>query len=223
MNVNEMDLDLLEQHLDCALDAAASSHLQARLADDSSLADALSELKAQRAVRAAVWQSMHPDTVAADRLTWRIRGAMLNQDRAAAEMAPSQSRNLWNPWRFASICSAAAACVLLGFAVGRIGHGPNTTDQEKAIITSEGGSTPLAVNIPHGAPLPNLTPAPYTGPKISVPFTDPDTGTVVAWQTFDNPEQAKKFTEDLHAARTQSPPPASAGNTRTVDQEQVHF
>ncbi len=220
MNVKEMDLELLEQHLDGALESAALSQLQARLASDAALSDALTELKAQRAARSAVWQSIDPDTGAADRLIWRIRGAMLNQDRAVTQLVPAQSRSVWNPWRIASISSAAAACVLLGFAVGRIGHGPSTSGQENARVTGDTGATPMAVNLTHNVPVP----APYTGPKISVPFTDPDTGTVVAWQTFDNPEQAKNFVKDLHDARAQSPTPGGAGNVRTVDQEQqAHF
>jgi hypothetical protein len=217
MNVNETDFELLEQHLDGALEAAALTQLQARLETDSALVDALGELKAQRAVRQAVWNAIDPDTVSADRLTWRIRGAMLNADRAAA--APVQSRSVWNPWRIASVCSAAAACVLLGFAVGRIGHGPSTPGLENARLQNVGlrgdaGTTPVAVETK-----PNL-PAPYTGPKISIPFTDPDTGEVVAWQTFNSPDDAKKFTKELHDARTQTPAPAATGNIRTVDHEQ---
>ena len=53
-------------------------------------------------------------------------------------------------------------------------------------------------------------------PRISVPITD-EYGHVVAFQTFDNPEQAKNFTEDLHHARSGTAQPVKSPQPTLVD------
>lgn len=204
MSMLERDLEELEQYLDNGLEPAAVAHLEKRVASETELAAALVELRAQRAVRSAVWQSMEPDTAASERMVWRVRGAMLDRQRSAAV----EARNRLNPWRVASFSSAAAACLLFGFTFGRVIHpnvaAPNTaasTAGQAAIASGNGASSNLVE---------------YKPGDRSVPITN-DHGDVVAWQTFDSPEQAKSFYEDLHRAHTA--PPVS-GNIRTVDQEQ---
>ncbi len=212
----EQDLEQLEQYLDGMLEPVAVSLLENRLNSDTELASALTELKAQRAVRSAVWQSIEPDPASADRLVWRIKGAMLNQDRAAAVKAKST----WNSWRIASVSSAAAACVILGFMFGRVGRNSPVTPIQ-GVVASGGtnGPTIAQYNSPvqsaGSAQLVSNTPK----AKISVPITD-EYGRVVAWQTFDNPEDAKNFTEDLHKTREQQSAPVVPASPRLVDQQQ---
>jgi len=212
----EQDLEQLEQYLDGALDSAAISQLHTRLTADSALASALAELKTQRAVRLAVWQTIDPDSASADRLVWRIKGAMLNQERTVA-VKPSKT---WNSWRISSVGSAAAACVILGFMFGRAGHNPAPTPVTTGtpVVGDSTGSQlvqyPASVQSPNSAQL-----VANNKPKLSVPITD-EYGRVVAWQTFDNPEDAKNFTEDLHKTRTQQNSSAVTAQPRLVDQQQ---
>ena len=115
------DLEQLELYLDGALERAERSVLESRLKSDITLNSTLTELKAQRALRSAVWQSNEPDKVTADQLVWRVRGAMLQQKQEkAAEIKPNPSPSYktgWSQWKFASVGSAAAACPGDGFHV----------------------------------------------------------------------------------------------------------
>src|ERR1700744_4095852 len=120
MALSETDLDLLEEYLDGALDASATAKLQGLLAIDQDLSAALKLARSQRTVRAAALKAMEPDELTTERLIWRVRGAMRDQKQ-------SQPIRLWSQWRMASIGSAAAACLVLGFFVGRLGHGGEVT------------------------------------------------------------------------------------------------
>jgi hypothetical protein len=212
----ETDLELLEQYLDGELDSASALALETRLGSDTEFAETLAELESQRAIRSAVWQSIEPDQVTAQRLTWRVRGAMLEQDRKPVE----QAGKLWNPWRAVGISSGAAACVLLGFLFGHGGHNAQLIDT--AGVNSGGTPTQIVSNTPIGGQLiqySNSARAATAKQKYSVPITN-EYGQVVAWQSFDSKDQAKNFTEDLHKANPQPAAPAATGQTRLVDQEQ---
>jgi anti-sigma factor RsiW len=210
----EQDLEQLEQYLDGALDAAAVSQLQNRLTADNQLAATLTELRAQRTLRSAFWQNIDPDPASADRLVWRIKGATRDLQRTVA----SPSKFTWNSWRIASFSSAAAACVILGFMFGRVGRNSPAVPAPTGISTIATGSqlvqNPISSQSSGSAQLVS-----NNKPKISVPITD-EYGRVVAWQTFDNPEDAKNFTEDLHKTRIQPSAPAVSAQPRLVDQEQ---
>ncbi len=215
MAMLEQDLEQLEQFLDGTLEPVAVLQLQARLNSDSELASALTELKSQRAVRSAVWQLIDPDSASAERLVWRIKGAMLNQERAVAV----KSKFTWNSWRITSVSSAAAACVILGFMFGRVGHNNPTTFIPSALTSGEtNGSALVQYSHPVQSPIPAQVVSNNLKAKISVPITD-EYGQVVAWQTFDSPEEAKNFTEDLHKSRAQQSTPVPAA-PRLVDQQQ---
>src|SRR6266849_6510226 len=101
MHVSDDDLELLETYLDGAIDPAESTSLQIRLTVEPTLNTALEELRAERSMRQAVWRAMEPDQLSADRLTWRIQGAMTAQQSA--------SRRGWGQWDFARTGTAAAA------------------------------------------------------------------------------------------------------------------
>jgi anti-sigma factor RsiW len=212
MTTIDADLELLEQYLDGAVEGSELLQLRDRLSQDAELSDAFKELQAQRTIRQAVWKSMEPDNNAAQQLVWRVRGAVLNQPKHRSSFMPSQ-------WRLASFGSAAAACMVLGFFFGRMGHGGAISGP--ATVTEHG--TPVAEVKPiSGSSIAQSGFVPVgTLPKISVPVTN-EYGQVVAWQTFDNPEQAKNFTEDLHRAHSDSNAPATAGQIKTVG-EQVPF
>jgi hypothetical protein len=191
----ENDLELLEEYLDGALEKSQEAKLRDRLAADKQLSSTLAALQSQRALRQAAFATMEPTEVSAQQLVWRVRGAMLNQQRAAVV----QPNRQWNQWRIASIGSTAAACMVLGFFFGRLGHTGNT-------VMPPSNTTPMTMI------------ADRATPKISVPITN-EYGQVVAWQTFDNADQAKSFTEDFHRTHGQTQQPAGVGQTRLVDQQ----
>src|SRR4051812_1334391 len=119
MTTSETDLELLEMYLDGALERDEAETLQHRLRAEPQLSAALEDLRSQRALRQTLWQSNEPDQATADRLTWRIRGAIAAEQKQPA-IAPKRT---WNTWQFARFGSAAAACIVLGFAIGWVGRG----------------------------------------------------------------------------------------------------
>jgi S1-C subfamily serine protease len=139
--VSEQDLELLEDYLDGALAPEESARLRTRLADESDFAEALDELRDQRASRAAVWASLEPGEDDADRFAERVITAARRQDR--------QSR-VWRMGRFGGV---AAACMLLGVFMGWLGRdrGPalpltSTFDPSVGIVSGPPVSTePLGV------------------------------------------------------------------------------
>ena len=213
----ETDLEQLELYLDGALEPVGLSALEARLKSDESLTQTLTELKAQRAVRAAVWQSLEPDAAAADRLTWRIRGAMLQQKQQEKEVEP---RRGWSQWRISSIGSAAAACLVLGFMFGRLGH-PNNS------VGPTAGQSPLeriAVNnTPTIAPDPvravsDTTPREVVVQGDAVPIYN-EYGKLVTLQHFGSHDEAVQFAKDLHGTHVETSAPAISGPSRLATEE----
>jgi anti-sigma factor RsiW len=210
------DLELLEEYLDGALDAAAVVELRDRLGRDAELSAALAELQSQRAIRQAVYLAMEPTELAAQQLSWRVRGAMLDQQQNSAV----SSRSQWSQWRMARIGSAAAACLVLGFFFGRLGH------RAAPAVSPSANPAGIASSDSHGTLAADNHPGQFVpvaaAPRISVPITN-EYGQVVAWQTFDNSEQAKNFTEDLHKAHGDSAPPVNSAQPKLVDSPQVPF
>jgi anti-sigma factor RsiW len=224
----ETDLEQLEQYLDGAMEADALSGLQKRLGQDMELSRALAKLKAERAVRAAAWQSMEPDAGTADRLMWRVRGAVLQQKQqtrpAIVTPAATGVTRFWNQWRLASIGSAAAACLVLGFAFGRIGQGHNSG------VKPSVNPTPARVDVASDNQ-PMLVPdevqpaadrgAIATGAAPignAVPIVD-EYGRVITVQKFKTPEEARHFAEDLHKTRPAGNPAPVIGPPKLAAEE----
>lgn len=180
MPISDNDLELLETYLDQALDAGEVNSLRGRLTVEPELAAELDELRAQRSMRQAVWQAIEPDQMAADRLAWRMQGAIL---------AEKKNRwHGWGQWQIARTGMAAAACIMLGFFVGVAGR------RGQAITPApELGQSPVAVNTSKSTET-------AADAGLLVPVTN-EYGQVVAWQPFGNSSDAKAFTEDLHRAR----------------------
>jgi hypothetical protein len=221
---NELhQLEQLELYLDGEMDAVASAALKARLASDAALSAELKELKSQRALRAAVWQSMEGDTAAAGRLMWRVRGVM-NAPLSTPVQFPvtgtiAPKRRLWSQWNLARIGSAAAACVVLGFFAGRFNHnaGPNLLSTPASTVSPVGdsardssGNTIAKLNNPTD----DVKPA----DKIySVPFTN-EYGQPVTEMHFATQAEANNFAHDVdathHTAPAMSGPPKLATEER---------
>lgn len=195
MSVSEQDLELLETWLDGALEPAEASAVAARVAGEPALGLMVEELRQQRSLRAVVWQSMEPDQLSADRVAWQIRGAMA--DRSVPRSAG------FSPFRLARWGSVAAACVVLGFVAGRSG--------QPVVMPTAVDSKQPAMQV---AAAPD-----HTGQQpIVVPVTN-EYGQVVAWQKFQNSDDARNFTEDLNRAHGNAQTPANP-NIKLVDEQQ---
>jgi len=191
MKTSETDLGLLEEYLDGALDGAALPKLRQRLATDAPFAAALAELQAQRALRQAAYQAMEPNDLTTQQLMWRVRGAMLDQQQTPA----AQPKRMWSQWHLASIGSAAAACLVLGFMFGRLSHGGGVGGVTPGALPAVAPGS-IASNDMHGSLVAEnhtsgFIPVSAT-PKISVPISDAY-GRVVALADFRRPQAGQGF------------------------------
>jgi anti-sigma factor RsiW len=189
------DLELLEVYLDGELGGPETAAVAQRLSTDPLLASTLADLRAQRALRAAVWTALEPDTRAADQLVWRVRGAAAehrHQSTAATSAVRSPARLRQNTLAVARWVAAAAACVVIGFSIGRIGRGAHDIAVSP---TAAGTSTP---NDPGAA----ASPLPGAFTSYSYPFQLP-------------PEQ-HRYNDDFASHGPPLPAPASGLNDDRV-------
>ena len=182
MSASDTDLELLDAHLDGELPAEQAEELRVRLDVDPSLAAALEALRAERGVRQQAWRSMEPaDDAAVDRFA----------DRAIAATRSTSRRE-----RFDFVLTklkqvaAAAACVAIGFSVGWLGRGGD--------IGRMGSGTPTTVVEGPVADSGHrmVMSQPKAGGPVEITLTN-TAGQVLATQTFDRPEDARQFIEDL--------------------------
>jgi anti-sigma factor RsiW len=185
MPVSETDLELLETYLDEALPPSQVEAVRRRLVGEPELSSALTELNSPRSLRAALWATLEPTDVATQQMNWRIRGALA--DRSSGGVTRFSS------WVTARVGSVAAACIMVGFFAGRMGHAPVAPPTQNT-------SPAVAVNQPAAAP--TATPTPMA--SLYVPVTN-EYGQVVAWQPFQNADQAKSFVESLHGNAVVAP------------------
>jgi hypothetical protein len=167
MSVSENDIELLESWLDGAIGFTEASPLRDRLAQDSDLAAAMEQLRDERRLRQAAFASLLPEEDDAA-LPERLMGGV----RTAA--ARSQMRR-----RMLGVAAfAAAACLALGFGLGRVA------------LLQPGGVATTGLDQLH------------RGPKVEmivtyqVALTD-ENGRVTAVQNFDNLEKANAFAADV--------------------------
>jgi len=136
--VSEQLLEQLEEYLDGALAPDEVERLNARLANDPALADALDELRAEREVRAVVWHAIESRELEARALADRIITTAHRNDRRDTAWT--------RVGRYAQFGSAAAACLMLGLFFGWLGHdhsstaGPNFSSNAPTVRqVSDGG------------------------------------------------------------------------------------
>ena len=176
------DRDLLEAHLDGELAPAEAEALGRRLAVDARLAAALEELRAERAVRRAVWGAYEPSDAEAAAV-------------AAGAVAAAVRDGRWqHVARVARLATAAAAVVLIAFAGGWVARGRLGADQAVPAVHSSGGG--------------GARPFASTGGGVGagsfpVALTD-ESGRIIAVQHFDDPQSARQFADDV--GRWQSRP-----------------
>ncbi|HTW95485.1 MAG TPA: hypothetical protein VMD30_11855 [Tepidisphaeraceae bacterium] len=177
MLISESDLDILETYLDGELPIADAEGLWRRLSNEPALTAALDDLRAQRANRLVVWQEMEP--VDAEELHLRRRVAS----------SLRRHNHLESVWRVSKVSSAAAAMILVGFAVGRM-------RAAAPIATSPSpGNNMVAINK-------QPTPGNATASVYRVGYFDP-TGKLIAVQPFNSLQDANDFVNDINTWQIQ--------------------
>jgi anti-sigma factor RsiW len=172
MSLSDSDLELLENHLDGELSVADEEALRERMNIEPELGAMLETLRGERDARRMAFVSMEPDDATVERF-----------DRYASREIQRLDRESF--WRRTSrtlrFVSAAAACLVIGFSVGRIVN--------SGVLDRKPGET--------GANNPNV---------VEVVLTD-DSGHEIGVQRFPSREQANEFINDVdqwhHRARLQ--------------------
>jgi hypothetical protein len=229
--------------LDDDLPAVETAALRQRLAGDPLLAEALAELKAGRALRVGAFQTMEPTQAEADRLTWAVRGAIL-QDQKLANLAPRRARGGLD-W---GLLGRVAAVMVLGFFAGYIYRGgPAGTALDATVpvaavqpavptgqqVANSDGSqmlTPVGVIhkeiAPQGAPVQGgggvinvaaQTQTPPRGAGMFVVTIRDEAGNIIGMPRFDSMEKAQAFINELNAVQQRQRQMQSDGVKLTAD------
>src|SRR3954454_6229473 len=108
--VSEQDLEQLEAYVDGELSTGEEDALRARMQAEPILAEAMRRVRADRDIRMAVWKGYEPNEASVARLIAKVDESV---DRNT-----NWSYTLRNIKRF----TAAAACIVLGVLIGRVGN-----------------------------------------------------------------------------------------------------
>jgi hypothetical protein len=167
-DVPEHDLQLLESYLDDALAASQVEVVDARLAREPRLGEALGSLRAQRAVRAAVWQAIQGDGHATEALSQRLRRGITRH-----ELMTRLLRGL-------RVGGGVAACVALVWGGWMI----------------RGASAPSVARVVGPVPARHAVVPVDAAGIYRVALTD-EAGKVIAVQPFTKLDDARQFADDL--------------------------
>jgi hypothetical protein len=191
-SVSDEDIQLLESYLDDALTEPQIEALRQRLASEPALAQELVELRSERSLRQSFFQELEPPEAATDDLMNRVRASVQRQ-----EIFGRQLRGL-------RLVGAAAACLVIGFTVGRFREGPILERPGSAVVDSTPVLTPGAsgqIEFVGTAPRTVLPGDALNRPFYRVALTD-DSGRTTAVQQFNSIDEARRFTEQVnHQAR----------------------
>jgi anti-sigma factor RsiW len=168
MSVNETDLEQLETYLDDELSPQEAAELDRRLATDSSLSDELTQLRAQRALRAAMFSAMEPGDGEVTSLLNRVDGVLHRQATWSKRLAALR------------YIGSAAACLFVGFMISHAIWPAQPQDD-----ITPGGQVHVA-----------QAPVGPHGPVYQVVLQD-ETGTVIGVQNFDSLNDAREFQSDV--------------------------
>lgn len=171
--IPEFDLELLEGYLDDALSPGQVQHVAQRLLAEPELAAAMHDLRAERALRTAVWRTTEPGEERAATVADRVADEIYRRER-------------WGRiFRVARMASAAAAAVLVfcgGWFLGHSGSDPSAGE------VSSVRSAPLGAQA--------VQPSAHVPGRFEVPLKD-RSGRVIAVQRFAHEEEARQFNDDL--------------------------
>lgn len=187
---SEHDLEQLEALLDGELSVDEEYALRERMASEPALAEALESLRAQRELRSLVWRAAEPGEAQVAAVVSNLRGAIRRDE-------------VWNSrLRALRYVSGLAACIIIGFLMGRFLPYGTTSEQQGNGIVFEAGRGPIAEVMDTRV----AQPQPRTS-GFKVLLTD-NYGRVIAEQRFDTFNEARDFTEDLRRAQNRYSAPA---------------
>ena len=169
MSLPDSDLELLESHLDGELTLAEDEALRERMNVEPELATVLETLRAERDARRGAFVAMEPDDAAVERFN----------RYAAREIQRVDRETFWkNTASRLRVVGAAAACLVIGFSVGRI---------------ADSG----VLNRP---PRPEVAAIEPDKPFVEVLLTN-ERGQDLGVQRFTSHEDAREFISDCERAR----------------------
>jgi hypothetical protein len=179
---NEHNLEQLEMLLDGEMPDDEAAALRDRIAADPALAAALDRLRGERDLRALVWRAAEPREPQVAALVGNVRAA-IRRDEA------------WNKrLRALRYVSGLAACILLGFMMGRFlpyGTSAGRDDGNGIVFESGRGAMQEVMDTRPVQPRPS---------GFKVLLTD-NFGRVIAEQRFETFNEAREFTDDLRNAQ----------------------
>jgi len=169
--IPEFDLELLEAYLDDALSPSQVQHVAQRLLSEPELAAAMHDLRAERALRTAVWRSVDPSDAEASCLAGRV---------AACIRRIELRRRILRTVRIGSAVAAAIMVFGGGWFLGHSGSDPSASEVP-------GDRMPIP---------PGLAVHTQAGGRFEVPLKD-QSGRVIAVQKFAKEDEARQFADDL--------------------------
>jgi anti-sigma factor RsiW len=171
MSLSDSDLELLENHLDGELTSAEDEALRDRMNVEPELAAMLEILRAERDARRVAFCAMEPDDKAVERFNVQATREIQRLDRESFWQRTS---------RRLRVVSAAAACLVIGFSVGRIANS-GVLDRKPGDGTGTVAVNPSANSV---------------AKTVEVVLTD-DSGKEIGVQRFNSPERAREFINDV--------------------------
>ncbi len=169
MSLADSDLELLESHLDGELSVAEAEALSDRMNIEPELASTLQALRVERDARRGAFVLMEPDDAAVERFN-RV---------ASREIQRIDRESFWrNTASRLRVVAAAAACLVIGFSVGRIA--------DSGALDRRPGQ--------------NLAGANPSAPYVEVILTD-EGGQQLGVQRFTSHERAREFVTDCERSR----------------------
>jgi hypothetical protein len=135
MSVTENDLEILESYLDDELAPRELEALRQRLSSEPALASAMDELRAEREMRQSYFASCEPDDASVERLVRAV-----NKSVTQEIVWSKRSRSLG--W-----IGGLAACLLVGFGVGRGFRGATENTNVAQTGSANTGVSPVATPV----------------------------------------------------------------------------
>ncbi len=176
MPASEQDLDLLETLLDGEIADEQANALRQRVSGDPELSLALDRIRVERAMRQQIWREMEPQEAQVATLVSGVRAAI-------------QRDEVWSRrQRALRYVSGLAACITLGFLVGRyLPYGPMQNADPGSGVVFE----------PQRGPVMEVRDQPSMSGPFKVLLTDAN-GRVIAEQPFNTLDEAREFTDDIN-------------------------
>jgi hypothetical protein len=164
MSLSDTDLELLENHLDGELSVAEDEALRERMNIEPELGAMLESLRGERDARRMAFVSLEPDDATVARFNRYASREIQRLDRESFWRRTSKTLRA---------VSAAAACLVIGFSVGRI--------MNSGVLSTQPGDRNGGINDPN---------------VVEVVLTD-DSGREIGVQRFPSRERANEFINDV--------------------------